>query len=226
MMKRYSISLSYLLRTFKLDHIWLSAGLWGLFAILVILMQDDPTISGPTARGFLGVTLPLLGGVMAAHSILDDPALELLFATPLPAWLTLAARLGLVLVVVSVAALTFQGYLVCMDVTLNSLGNLALRQLAWLVPTTVLMALGCVMAFASANSTAGSLVVGGVWIFELLARGWFVQDRWARYFFVFMGALNAEHSVLRANQIFLAGLALVFLIAAWALLKKQERYIK
>jgi hypothetical protein len=40
-----------------------------------------------------------------------------------------------------------------------------------------------------------------------------------------MGILNPEHPDLVSNQIALFALTAAFLSAAWALLRKQERYI-
>ena len=36
-------------------------------------------------RGYLGFIVPLIGGVLAAYGVLDDPALELRFSTPVRA---------------------------------------------------------------------------------------------------------------------------------------------
>jgi len=40
-----------------------------------------------------------------------------------------------------------------------------------------------------------------------------------------MGANNPDHPALLANEASMFGFSLLFLLAAWALLKKQERYI-
>ena len=61
-----------------------SALLRALFAVVSLILHDPEKISD-ASRSFLGVVLPLIGGVMAAYAILEDPALELRFATPIPA---------------------------------------------------------------------------------------------------------------------------------------------
>ena len=61
-------------------------------------------------------------------------------------------------------------------------GNWGDVQLIWLVPTLSLMALGCLSALAAAQTTTGALLAGLVWIVELVARGWFANNRSASIF--------------------------------------------
>jgi hypothetical protein len=177
------------------------------------------------AISFLGFVLPLMGGILAAYAILDDPALELHFATPMPAWLSILERLGLVLAILTVGAISYQAYAALIGIDLGELGNLAYRQLAWLVPGLGLMAMGCAGAFALAQTTSGALLVGMVWIVELIARSWFASDPVARYFFLFMGVNTPRSPALPANQAILLGIIALLLFATDKAFKKQERYI-
>ncbi len=89
-------SLRYMLMTYRLDMLWLPAAFWALFLIISWMIRD--TQSGfPVCVAYLGAALPLIGGILAAYAVLDDPALELQFATPRPAWLMLLERLGMIL---------------------------------------------------------------------------------------------------------------------------------
>lgn len=42
---RTALSLRYLLRTYRLDHLWLASGFLGLAAILVVLLQDHQSVN-------------------------------------------------------------------------------------------------------------------------------------------------------------------------------------
>ena len=220
-----SFSLRYTLLTYKLDQLWFPAGLWALFVILAIIFRSDGSKLFDVARAYLGAVLPLLGGVLAAYVVLDDPVLELRFATPVPAWQVLSERLGFTLSILALTAFSYQALVVALGCDLAQLGNPLAVQLAWLVPTLAMMGLGCLGALVFAQPTAGAMLVGLVWLFELVARGWFIDDRWARYFMLFLGIFVPGHPDLRLSQLVLLAVTIVFLIVAWALYHKQERYI-
>jgi hypothetical protein len=97
--------------------------------------------------------------------------------------------------------------------------------LAWLAPTLAMIALGSAAAFASRQSVSGAAAVGMTWIFQILMRGWFLNDRWASYALLIMGSNYPEHPALRGNQAALFAAAALLLLAAWALLRRQERYL-
>src|SRR5512139_2476244 len=103
-MKRFS--LHYTLLTSRFDQLWLPLAFWGLFIILGLIR--GPEYMTDTTRAYLGAVVPLLGGIMGAYAILDDPALELRFATPITAARTLLERLAPVFLIQVVCALSYQ----------------------------------------------------------------------------------------------------------------------
>jgi hypothetical protein len=223
-MKSGPFSLRYMLMTYRLDMLWLPAGFWGLFLILSWMLRNE-------AHGFdlsvayFGTALPLIGGIQAAYAVLDDPALELQFATPRPMWGMLLERLGMIAVIGALCALAYQAALVALGIDLAPLGGLAARQLAWLAPLLALMALGAAVAFAARQAVAGAAVTGMVWIIQIIIRDGFLQSSWAQYLLLFMGSNYPNHPALRANQAILLSLAALLLVAAWSLLRRQERYL-
>jgi hypothetical protein len=221
-MKRFS--LRYSLLTYRLDQLWFPLAIWALFVIICLFVQRSDQVMN-TTRGYLGVALPLIAGILAAYAVLDDPALELRFATPISAGQTLFERLSLILVVQAVAALSFQVFVLALGGDFSVLGTAWDVQLAWLVPSLALMALGSLGALLAAQTMVGALLIGVVWIVELIAREWFAaQDGW-RYLLVFMSALMPDHPFLRGNQLALVLLAALLFVAAGLLLRRQERYI-
>jgi hypothetical protein len=219
-MKRFS--LRYTLLTYRMDQLWFPLAIWALFAIIAIIRGTEYVFD--TSRSYLGAVIPLIAGIMAAYAILDDPALELRFATPTRAGRFLAERLGLLLTIQVMAALTFQIFALALGTDFTPLGNWLDVQLSWFIPTASLMALGCLGSLLGAQTMVGAFLAGLVWLVELVARGWFALNN-GKYMLVFMGALMPDHPALRANQISLITLTIFFVIAAWLLLKRQERYI-
>ncbi len=220
-MKRFS--LRYILLTSRFDQVWFSLAFWVLF--VVIGMIRGPEYILDTNRAYLGAVIPLIAGIMAAYAVLDDPALELRFATPIAAAQTLLERLAPILVIQVLCALTFQIFALVLGVDFAPLyGSWLKVQSIWLIPTLSLMALGCFAAIAAAQTTTGALLVGMVWLVQLVARGWFADNN-GKYFLVFMAPLMPDHPDLNANYISLFALTILLLFAAWALLHRRERYI-
>lgn len=215
----------YSLLTYRLDQVWFPAGLWALFIIIILLMRENGEQALNSARAYLGAVLPLTAGIMAAYAVLDDPALELRFTTPIPAWKTLAERLAMTLAITAVGALLYQLVLLPVGISLAAFGNLWAVQLLWLVPVLALMALGCLASLSFAHNTGGAMIVALVWLLQLLFRDWFILHRWARYLLVFLAMLRPDHPDLILNQLVLVLLAALFILFAQALFKKQERYL-
>jgi hypothetical protein len=219
-MKRFS--LLYSLLTYRLDQLWFPLAFWALFGIIALMLPEKDLY---LARAYLGCAIPLIGGIMAAYGVLEDPALELRFATPVRPAQTLLERLGLIFLVQAACAFCFQLLSLALGVDFSILGNWFDVQLAWLAPTLFLMALGTAGSLLAAQTMTGAFLVGIAWIVELIARGWFAASRIGRYFLIFMGALMPDHPALAANQASLLALAALLFVAAWALLHRQERYI-
>ncbi len=220
-MKRFS--LRYTLLTSRFDQLWFPLAFWVLFVIIGIIRGSEYILD--TSRAYLGAVLPLVGGIMAAYAVLDDPSLELRFATPIPAAQTLLERLAPTFIIQVLCALTYQVFALTLGVDFYSLyGNWLNLQLIWLLPTLSLMALGCLSAFIAAQTTTGAVLVGMVWIVELVARGWFADNN-GKYFLIFMSPLMPDHPDLIANQISLGILSVALFFAGWRLLLRQERYI-
>jgi hypothetical protein len=218
-MKRFS--LRYSLLTDRLDQLWLPAAFWALFAIMSLLLPEK---AQNLARAYLGCVVPLIGGIMSAYAVLDDPALELRFATPIRSERTLLERLGLILTVQAACAVGFQLFALALGVDFLILGNWPDVQLAWLVPTLALVALGSSGSLLAAQTMTGAFLTGIVWLVELVARGWMARNNW-KYVLIFVGALMPDHPDRVANQAILLALSVLLFVAAWALLRRQERYI-
>lgn len=208
--------------TYRRDALWFPPSLWALFVVIVLIMRH-PDVQFNLARGYLGFILPLISGIMAAYSVLDDPALELRFSTPVRAEKTLLTRLGLILAVQTACALSFQVFLLALNVDLSHLGGPFGVQLAWFLPTLFLIALGIAGSLAAAQTAMGAFLVGAVWLVQVMMKGWF--DANARYLHLFRGLLVPDDPDLALNQCVLLAGSMALLFFSWAILHRQERYI-
>lgn len=221
-MKR--ISLYYLLLTSRFNQIWFPLAFWILFMIIAIMRGEAYIVD--TTRAYLGAVIPLTGGILAAYAVLEDPALEMRFATPVAAVQTLVERLLPTFLVQVFFALSYQLFAIALKADFSIIfSSWSALQLAWLIPTVSLSALGCFVALAAAQPTTGALLAGMIWIVELVARSWFAGSKIGQYFLIFMSTFMLDHPALRANQIILCVLSLIFFLASWAFLRQQERYI-
>ena len=220
----YNVPLRYHLLVYRREQLWLPAGLWGLFAILIVInssTENLPTLAG----GFLGMVLPLMAGILGTSAIVDDPALELHLASPRRPWQTLLEREAIVLGIVAVGALAFQVFLGAAGVSVAHLGNLVEVQLVWLMPSLVTMALAGLIALGFAQGMVGVLGAGVLWVGQFFFRDWFLETPWAHQWFLFMGQLWPTCPNLAANRLSLLALAVLFTFLSAMLLKKEERYL-
>ena len=218
-------TLRYHLRIVRAEQLVLPAGLWALFALMLILFAGEPGRRLDVTVAYLGMILPLNAGMLAASAVVDDPALELQFAAPRPAWHLLLERIALVLAITGVAAIAFQLLSAAFGVSLAGLGGVASRQLSWLVPSTALCGLSTAGALGTRHATGGALLVGLVWIIQVIVREGISATGWGRYVYLFMGARQPARPDLLANQVCLLALAAAFTLAGVMLLRREERYL-
>ncbi len=212
------------LRVSRWDLLWLPGALLALFTLIAALMSGEPR-QPDTVKGFLGVVVPLLGGILAAYAVLDDPALELLFASPLSAARLLFRKLAGPALVTAGTALAYMAVMTGLGFDWRAAGGFAEALWSWAVPSAGLVALGCAASLATAQCAGGALVVGLVWIVELVARGWFLRRDPASLLFLFMGTFSPADSRLFANRLCLAAASAALIAAAWGLLLHRERYL-
>jgi hypothetical protein len=215
-------ALKYFWLTYRRDQLWFPLAFLALF-IVIVLILPNPAARFSIARAYLGFIVPLIGGILAAYSVLDDPALELRFSTPVRAEQTLLARLGLILAVQAACALVFQLFVGALGIGLSPLGALFRVQLVWFLPTLALATLASAGALAGAQTVMGAFLAGAVWLVELMMNSWLRLN--ARYVFLFLGVIAPGHPDLALNQCVLFAGSMALLLVSWALLRRQERYL-
>lgn len=213
----------YTFQALQKENFWLPPALAALFMIIVVIVEPEQRYS--FGRAFLGYVLPLLPGGLSAYAFLADPALELQFATRRSAARMLFERLSVIFGGVVTVGVLFQLGLHALGVSLAPMGGQWERQWVWLVPCFTSLALGVAAALLARNASVGFAVVGGLWIFQLLARGWFAENLVLRNLLLFYGVMEPFGVSLWLNQVVLSALSLVLLALTQTLLKKQERYL-
>jgi len=208
--------------TYRRELLWFPGALLGFFVVMAWIMRH-PDVRFAIARGYLGFFVPLVAGILAAYSVLDDPALELRFSTPLRPSQILVGRLLLVLAVQTAGAFVFQLLALGMGVDFSPLGSILAVQRAWIVPTLALAAIGVTGSLAAAQCATGAFLAGAVWLVQLLMKGWLLAN--GRHLYLFMGVLEPHHPDLLASQGAVLAASLVLLTFGWALLHRRERYL-
>jgi hypothetical protein len=208
--------------THRRDALWFPLASLALFVAILVVLRS-PGLRFNVARGYLGFVMPLSAGVLSAYAVLDDPAIELRFATPARPGATLLGRLGAILATQALCAGAFQLSLWAFHVDLGRLGGWAGVQLVWLVPTLALAALATAGALAAAQTTVGAALVGAVWLIEVMMRSWFQTN--AQSVYLFLGALEPAHPGLPMNRWVLVVVTTLLLAISWRLLHRQERFL-
>ena len=212
----------YAWRTSRRELLWFPLALLSFFVVIVVMMRH-PEIRFTIARGYLGFFVPLLAGITAAYAVLDDPALELRFATQTRHVQTLLTRLTLLLAVQGACAVSFQAFVSALGVDLSPLGSPLDVQLAWMVPTLTLAAIGLSVSLASAQCVTGAFVAGAVWLLQVLMKSWILANGPRLY--LFMGILEPGRVDLAASRLILFAASAAALFVAWLFLRRQERYL-
>jgi hypothetical protein len=217
------MQIRYTFQAFQKDLFWLPVAIMTLFIIITVFIPETSKYN--TARAFLGFVLPLISGGLSAYGFLADSALELHFTTRRSAWQMILERLGIILAVIVATSLVFQVIVGLMGISLTPLGGILQRQLVWLVPCLTLVVLGGAASLLARSSNGGFALIGGIWIFQLLARGWFAENPVLRNILLFFGAMAPLSKERVYNQITLALISVALIAATYSLLNKQERYI-
>jgi hypothetical protein len=208
--------------TLRRELRWFPVAFLAVF-VLILWMMRAPNVRLAIARAYLGFLVPLLLGIMAAYSVLDDPAIELRFATRVRPVETLTTRLGLIAGIQIACAIAFQVAAVAMGVDFTPLGDVFRVQAAWCVPAVSLAAVGTTGALLGAQCATGAFVAAAVWLIQLLMKSWMLAN--ASTIYLFMGILEPKHPDLVRGQLVQCAGASALLLVSWRLLHRQERYL-
>jgi hypothetical protein len=160
-------TLRYHLKLLNYEYLLVMGVVWALGAFLTWFAyhsfnQDAMTIA------VLELVFPVPVAVLASAIFASDPARELVCAAERPVWQVVLSRLGIILGLLLLMALLFDGYLAALGITLPGQGNWLERQLVWLSPALVLGLAALLASLWSRSATIGASVAVGVWLLEIL----------------------------------------------------------
>jgi hypothetical protein len=161
-------TLRYHLKLLNYDYLLISGIVWALGAFLTwftyrTFNQGDMTIS------VLELVFPVPVAVLASASFAGDPAREVVCAAERPVWQIVASRVAVVLGLLMVMAVLFDGYLAILNIPLPGDGNWLEKQLVWLSPSLVLVFASLLASLWSRSATVGASVALGIWLLEIVA---------------------------------------------------------
>lgn len=185
---------------------------------------------GDAAQGLLLLLefgIPPVAGLMAAHLVGDNPAIELHLSLPRSyaavSWLRLAL---LTLWCAGFAALTSAsiaaaGYWIAPQAGPR-------RALIWAAPMLWLIAVGAMLSLLLRSRVASGAVVGMIWLGEFFLRAYLLPNAALQkvYLFLTLETLPGDRAPASAywlaNRVILLALAALFLIAFTLLLRRNE----
>jgi hypothetical protein len=160
-------TLRYHLKLLNYDYLLITGIVWALAAFLTwftyhTFNQADMTIS------VLELVFPVPVAVLASAVFAGDPAREVVCATERPVWQIVASRIVVVLGLLVVMAVLFDGYLAALNIPLPGDGNWLEQQLVWLSPSLVLVFAALLASLWSRSATVGAAVAVGIWLLEIV----------------------------------------------------------
>lgn len=203
------------------------------FGGVLVATAGNESMAARLAAGVSEMGLPLAAGIGAASLIGADPAVELQLSLPSSYRSTLARRLAVIVGGPVALALLGAGAAQVAGVW-RVPGGWPQTQLVWLVPLVWLTALGAVVAAVSADGRVASVVVGALWVSEVIFPAWFIGHVWQPlYLFAngrVTGAPFTDHGRLTnawlQDRLTLVAVAVALGALAWVSLRSPERLLR
>lgn len=215
--------IKYNLQVFQKDLFWFPFAMMSLFLIISIFTKDSFTSSIPKA--FLGYLMPLIAGGLAAYAYLEDQALELKFTFNQRNTKFIFKRLSVVLIISIIVSICYQIGLHLFQISIDGFTNTLQLQLSWFIPVVANIAFASFISLVTKSSNLSFSLIGGIWILQVIARGFFSQHTFLSLFLLFQGTMVPGTKQATINYISLLLISLVSILFSLILIKKQERYI-
>lgn len=215
--------------------IWVPLLIVTALALLMIMVKSNPLVNVPRffASG-LEMLVPLATGIVVATTSTQDAATELQLTMPRRYYTTSLRRLGIIIGWTTLVAfvtsiiLCAVGWLYLPDQlrTWTEPSQFMAWQLVWAAPLLWLVTFGLCLALLIRSRSASGALLGGLWLVELIAYGFFISKDWLHPLFLFPTTLAPYVDYWMTNRMELLGMALAFLIIDWLLLHNSEALLK
>ncbi len=167
--------LRYHLKLLNYEYLLVTGIVWALGAFLTWFAYHSFNQAGMTIA-VLEMVFPVPVAVLASAIFAGDPAREIICTAECPTWQVVLSRLCIVLGLLVVMALLFDGYLAALGVPLPGQGNWPERQLVWLSPALALMLAALLASLWSRSATVGAAVAVGLWLLEIILHGLLIDE--------------------------------------------------
>lgn len=165
----------YHLKLLNYETLLVTGIVWALGAFLTWFAYHSFNQAQMTVA-VLELVFPVPVAVLASAIFASDPARELVCTVERPVWQVVLSRLSIVLGLLLLMALFFDGYLAVLGITLPGQGNWLERQLVWLSPALVLLLAALLASLWSRSATVGASVAVGLWLLEILLHQLLVNE--------------------------------------------------
>ncbi|GEM_PF-3148873 len=208
-------------------------GSWGLTlyglvtcacAALLAWKHADADTSLFVLLAYLEVLLPAIAGLLAAH-VFADPVLEVLSSLPFSLRRLLAERLFTVSLVVGVGGMAMPVWAWLWRISSPQLYGLGWI-LVWSAPAMAFIGLGAVGAILARSSSVGALLVGSVWLLQLIFQGEMLLHPAGRVFLLFLTSLQPDAPEWPLNRALLMGLGVLGTTLALAATSVVEPFLR
>jgi hypothetical protein len=171
----------------------------------------------------LELGLPLAAGLAASSIAADEPALDLQLTLRTRYRTTLLRRLALLTGWTAMVALAWASTLRLAGLWVVP-GRFLVGQLSWLAPLLWFVAAGALLALLSRGRTAGTALLGGLWVLENTPAGiaLFVSHGWLRPIFLFATTHTPGEDYWLGNRLALITTALALGLGALLVAGRDE----
>ena len=168
-------TLRYHLKLVNYDYLLITGIVWALAAFLTwftyhTLNQFDMTISA------LELVFPVPVAVLASALFAGDPVREVICTAERPIWWIVASRLAVVLALLVVMALLYDGLLAILQIPLPGDGGWLEQQLVWLSPSLVLIFVALLASLWGRSATLGAALAVGIWLLEIILHNFLLSS--------------------------------------------------
>ncbi len=203
------------------------------FALLLAIVNRDVTIVARSMSGSLEVLLPVAAGVVVATIVTYDRAVELQLTMPRKYHRTASVRFFLILLWSAIVSLLTSLLLYLFNyrrlpaqiVHWSQPWQFLTWQLTWLSSTLWLVAFGLVLSLLIRSRSAGGALLCVFAVAELLFHDTMNQEVIYHPIYLFPLTFSPDAGYWLLNRFELLGIAAVFFILAWFLLRVPERLL-
>ena len=212
------------------------------FVLIALFLHTRAVDPSRTLSASLEMIIPLAAGIVVATITSQDNAIELQLAMPKKYDRTVLRRLIIIFGWTALIALLSGIVIYALKLKYIPLSSpsesvslqLLTQVLTWIAPLLWLIGIGVCLALLLRSRAASGALIGGIWIFEIIFKDYIAVTSWLHPVFLFPTTLiplvgtipQLYFNIWLTTRLELLGVALVFLLIGWLLLRNPEGLLK